>query len=247
MAKMVGLSRSIKLEWLNKTVELIKKEKSEAEIKKDLNEHLSFEITSPTVLRKTREILMAIWVKTPEELQKIKGLALEIYDNDNVNRLVIHWCMMLLAYPVFSDVCALIGKLTDIQETFTTAWLKQKLFDLWGERTTLLHSTDKILQTLKYIGAIENKKKGEYRILSVDINDEAVKSLIVLTIIAMKSKAYYEISELSQVYQMFPFNYSIPHELLHRSDLFTLNNFGGKVVVTSVSLLRKNQYYCLNH
>lgn len=232
MAKVVGLSRPIKLEWLNKTVELIKQGKTEVEMKNDLNEYLSFEITSPTNLRKTREILLSIWVKTPEKFKRIRSLALEIYDNENVNRLVIHWCMILLAYPVFYDVCSLIGKLTDIQETFTTVWLKQKLFDLWGERTTLLHSVDKMLQTLKYLGVIENEKIGKYRILTIDINNEITNSLIVLTIIAIKSKAYYEISELSQVPEMFPFKYSISHELLHHSDLFTLNNFGGKVVVT---------------
>lgn len=231
MAKMVGLSRPIKLEWLNKTVELIKLGKTEAEISKELKDYLSYEIKDETNLVKTKSSLMKIWVKTPDELSKIRALALEIFDNDNVNKLIVHWCMILLAYPVFSDVCLLIGKLTDIQDTFTTAWIRQKLFDLWGERTTLLHSTNKMLQTLKYIGAIENKKMGEYKILSIDINDDVAKSLIVLTIIAMKSKAYYEIAELSQVPQMFPFRYSISHELLHFSDLFTLNNFGGKVVV----------------
>lgn len=231
MAKMVGLSRGIKLEWLNKTVDLIKQGKTDAEIKNDLNEYLSFEITSPTNLRKTREILLTIWVNTPEELQNIKSLALEVFENDNGNRLISHWCMMLLAYPIFSDVCALIGKLTNIQKSFTAAWLTQKLFDFWGERTTLLHSTGKILQTLKYLGAIESIKNGEYKILSVDISNEAAKSLIILTIIALKNNAYYEISELSQVPQMFPFNYSISNELLHNSDLFKLNNFGGKIVV----------------
>ena len=59
------------------------------------------------------------------------------------------------------------------------------------------------------------------------------KSLIVLTIISLKSKAYYEISELSEIPQMFPFNYSIPHELLHNSEIFTLSNFGGKIVLTA--------------
>ena len=232
MAKMVGLSRSIKLEWLNKTVELIKEGKTETEIKEALNEYLSFEITSPTNLRKTREILLAIWVRTPGEYNNIKNLALEIYENENVNRLVIHWCMILVTYPIFCDVCALIGKLADIQDTFTTAWLKQKLVDLWGERTTLLHSSDKILQTIKFMGAIENEKTGLYKITSCDVMDDATRNLIVLTIIALNSKAYYEISELSQVPQMFPFNYSVSCELLHGSDLFTLNNFGGKVVVT---------------
>lgn len=232
MAKMIGLSRPIKLEWLNKTVELIRLERTEEEISKELKEYLSFEIKDETNLNKTRSSLMKIWVKTPDEVSKIKALALEIYDNESANKLTIHWCMILLAYPVFSDVCSLIGKLTDIQETFTTAWLKQKLLDLWGERTTLLYSIDKMLQTLKYLGAIENDKKGEYKVLSYDVKSEKEIILILLTIIATNIKAYYEISELSQVPYMFTFNYSVPHELLHNSDLFTLNNFGGKIVVT---------------
>ncbi|WP_243186893.1 hypothetical protein [Clostridium muellerianum] len=232
MAKIVGLSRPIKLEWLNKAVDLLKQGKSEEEIKNELNEYLSFEITSPTNLRKTREILMTIWIKTPDEFVSIKKLALELYDNENVNKILIHWCMILLTYPVFLDVCALIGKLIDIQETFTTAWLKQKLFDIWGERTTLLHSVDKMLQTLKCLGVVENQKKGEYKASLIDIKNEKAVTLILLAIIATNSKAYYEIAELSQVPYMFPFSYSVSHELLYSSDLFVLNNFGGKVVVT---------------
>lgn len=235
MAKLVGLSRAIKIEWLNKTVELIKEGKTEAEIKSDLNEYLSYEISSPTNLRKTREILLAIWVRTPDEYKNIKTLALKLFETDTkcINKLVAHWCMLLLTYPIFSDVCALIGKLVDIQDTFTTAWLKQKLFDLWGERTTLLHSSDKILQTLRYLGTIENEKVGVHKIVSVNVSDDTARSVIALTILALNRKAYYEISELSQVPQMFPFQYSVSCELVHKSELFTLSNFGGKVVVTS--------------
>lgn len=233
MGKLVGLSRPIKLEWLNKTAELVKLGKGETEIKKDLHDYLSFEISSPTNLRKTREILMAIWVRTPDEFADIKRLGIEIYNENKEDRLVIHWCMMLLTYPVFSDVTSLIGKLTDIQDTFTTSWLKQKLFDLWGERTTLLHSIDKILQTLKYINGIQNVKRGEYKVNNYDINNEALKSLIVLTIISLDKNSYFQVSELSNIPQLFPFNYSISYEMLHNSSLFDLNNFGGSVVVTS--------------
>ena len=62
MAKMVGLSRKLKLPWLKYTVDLVADGTSESEIKDKLNEYLSYEIESPTVLRKTREILMNIWV-----------------------------------------------------------------------------------------------------------------------------------------------------------------------------------------
>ena len=233
MAKMVGLSRPIKIEWLNKTVELIKEGKTTDEISKELKFYLSFEVKDETNLNKTRSSLIKIWVKTPDEYNEIKEHALKIYDNENTNRLLVHWCMMLLVYPVFSDTTSLIGKMADIQGTFTTSWLKQKLLDLWGERTTLLYSVDKILQTLKNIGAIENIKQGEYKIKNYEIQNEAEKSLIVMTIIAIKIKAYYEVTELSEISQMFPFKYNISHELLQNSDLFILNNFGGKVVVTA--------------
>ena len=61
MAKPVGLSRKITLKWLNKAVDLLSENLSEEDYKAKMNEYLSFEIESPTVLRKTREILMRVW------------------------------------------------------------------------------------------------------------------------------------------------------------------------------------------
>jgi hypothetical protein len=233
MAKMIGLSRSIKLEWLNKTVELVLESKDETQIKYELNEYLSFEIKSPIILRKTREILTNIWVRTPNDLSIIKQLALEAYKDEKSNKLALHWSMMLITYPVFCDVCALIGKLTNIQDTFTTSWLKEKLFEMWGERTTLFHSSDKILQTLKLFGAIENEKVGVYHIKKHPITDVKTIQVLLLAILHLRERAYYEIAELSSLPQAFPFEYNVSYELLHGSNLFTLSNFGGKIVLTA--------------
>ena len=233
MAKMIGLSRSIRLEWLNKTAELVLEGKDETQIKDELNEYLSFEIKSPTNLRKTREILTNIWVRTPDELSTLKQQALEAYKDEKSNKLALHWSMMLVAYPVFCDVCALIGKLTNIQDTFTTSWLKEKLFEMWGERTTLLHSSGKILQTLKLIGAIKNEKVGVYRINKYPVTDAKTIQVLLLAILHLKERAYYEIAELSSVPQAFPFEYIVSLEWLYNSDLFTLSNFGGKIVLTA--------------
>lgn len=231
MAKMVGLSRSIKLEWLNKVADLVAEGKSEQEIKNELNEYLSFEIKSPTNLRKTREILMYIWLKSGDEYRELRSKALEVYKLERSNKLAIHWCLMLAAYPVFADVCSLLGKLTNIQDTFTTSWLKEKLFEVWGERSTLLHSSDKILQTLKYIGAIENLKVGTYQTKKYLINDSETITLLIMTILLTNEKAYFEVAELANTPQMFPFEFVVSHEWLHNSNCFSLNNFGGKVVL----------------
>lgn len=229
MVKMIGLSRAIKVEWLNKTVELIKQGKTELEIKYLLNEYLSFEISSPTNLRKTREILMSIWVRTPNEYISIREHALDAFDKTE-DKLSVHWCMILLSYPVFVDVCSMIGKMADIQGTFTTSWLKQKLFDVWGERTTLYHSTDKILQTLKNIGAIKNVKVGQYRIEN-RITSPTLITLLTWTILTVGEQAYYGVGDLSQVPFMFPFDYTVTYEVLYNTPMFTLNSYRGDVKV----------------
>ena len=137
MAKIVGLSRNLKLQWLNKVVELASSNLTEQEIKDQLNEYLSFEISSPTNLRKTREILMNIWVYENDISNKLREEAISIVRDMPEYALAAHWCMMLATYPVFVDMCKLIGRLSEFQDEITLSQIKQKLYDEWGERTTL--------------------------------------------------------------------------------------------------------------
>ena len=78
MAKMVGLSRKLRLPWLKYTVDLVATGMEESEIKDKINEYLSFEIQSPTVLRKTREILMNIWVYENQYTLDLKDEAIRL-------------------------------------------------------------------------------------------------------------------------------------------------------------------------
>lgn len=64
----------------------------------------------------------------------------------------------LAAYSVFQDMCRLIGKISEFEETITTKQLKQKLFDEWRERSTLFHSSDKLIATLKALEALDSEK-----------------------------------------------------------------------------------------
>jgi len=233
MAKMVGLSRGLKSEWLDKTVNLVLAGLSENEIKDELNEYLSFEIKSPTNIRKTREILMNLWVYLNEDMDDIRNDAIIAFKTGKGSKMALHWCMILLCYPVFVDICGLIGKLTVIQDTFTTAWLKDKLFEEWGERATLYNSSDKILQTIKNLGAIENQSVGVYLIKQYPVLDDATIKVLVKTTLALKQKAYYEITEISSVSQMFPFVFDVTHEWIYNAGCFTLTNFGGKAVLMS--------------
>ena len=236
MSKVIGMSRNINFEWLNEVANLVLAEKREIEIKESLNEYLSFSISSPTNLRKTREILMNIWVRTEEKDIKVKKLALEIFNtNKSSNKLVAHWCMMLLSYPVFGDIVTVIGKMADKQFDITTAQVKTRMFDVWGERSTLYHSIDKNIKTLKDIGTLDTIKTGLYKVEGFNIEDERAVTLIVATLLILKDKLYMRLEELENSYEFYPFKYNLDLEILQTSGLFSFDKFGGEIVISKIN------------
>lgn len=232
MAKMVGLSRNIKLQWLNKVVELVREGLSEKEIKESLNEYLSFEIESPTNIRKTREILMNIWVYENDQLKKIKPYALDLINKHSEYSLEIHWCMMMAAYPVFVDMCKLIGKISEFQDEITLAQLKQKLFDDWGERTTLYHSIDKLVSTLKAFGVIQSNKPGKYQINKHKVSNSTIVAFMAYSVMTIDDNGYYTISDIHSTNCFFPFEYLLEKETIYEDERFSINNFGGEMSVS---------------
>ena len=228
---MVGLSRNLKLAWLNQAVELVSSDLTENEIKEKLNEYLGFEIGSPTNIRKTREILMYIWHYENEYTEKLRPTALELIKKYPDYTLEIHWCMMLAAYPVFMDMCKLIGKMSEFQDEITLAQLKQKLFDEWGERTTLYHSIDKLVSTLKEIGVLTCDKPGKYHISKHKVTKDEISSFMVYTMMNVDDSGYYSFQELNASTYLFPFDYRVTKETLLTDERFVMNNFGGELSI----------------
>lgn len=232
MAKMVGLSRNLKPQWLKKTVELVMAGLEENEIKDQLNEYLSFEIESPTNLRKTREILMNIWVYENDYTAFLKEAGLKLIEADPDNALPVNWFMMMAAYPVFVDMCKLIGKMTEFEETITLAQIKQKLFDEWGERTTLFHSIDKLVATLKAMEVLECKKVGNYSVKKHQIAKSETVNYMLYAMMKIDDAGYYSFIELKDSVYLFPFSYTVSKEALLMDKRFDLNTFGGELSVS---------------
>ena len=231
MAKTVGLSRNIKMQWLNKAVALLYDNLEETEYKSALNEYLGFEIGSAINIRKTREILMHLWFYKDDETNDIRELGLSLIRAYPDYALPIHWCMILITYPVFADVCKLIGRISDFQEEITLAQLKQKLFDEWGERTTLFHSTDKIIMTMKDMGVLSCEKPGKYHIQKYPISNEQIVNFMLLVAIKVGGNSYYTLPDLTNIGVLFPFEYRMNKEQLITDDHFVINNFGGEITV----------------
>ena len=232
MAKMVGLSRNLKLPWLNEVVRLYAEGLDDNQIKEKLNEYLSFEIGSPTVLRKTREILMNIWVYENDYTAALRDEALRLFQKDSDYALPVHWCMMLAAYPVFQDMCRLIGKIGEFEETITTKQIKQKLFDEWGERSTLYHSSDKLISTLKALEALDSEKTGVYSIKKHEFSKPEIVNFLLYAMMKIDDAGYYSLLDLENSVYLFPFQYNVSKEAILMDDRFTTGSFGGELSIS---------------
>ena len=223
----------IQAQWMDIASNLLSEGLSEEEYKNELNNYLSFEISSPTNLRKTREILMRIWFYEDDSTaKKIREDAIRLKAKYPDEKFVINWCMLLINYPVFSDLSKMIGRISEFNDCIKPSQLKQKLFDEWGERTTLYHSTDKIIATMKDLGAIVANTPGSYTVIKHRISkDEPIAFLLRVAMIIDKG-SYYEFTELSCFNNLFPFEYIVSKEYILTDDHFMATHFAGEITIS---------------
>lgn len=116
MAKIVGLSRNIKMNWMSYAASSLRDVNDLNEAKSVLDEYLAAEIKSPDNLRKAKDILIHIWLKSDDGLRKEAFNLVESFPEDKV---AIFWCMLLPVYPVFDDICNTMGKILHFQDEVT--------------------------------------------------------------------------------------------------------------------------------
>ena len=173
--------------------------------------------------------MISIWSYENEDLTQLRKDALATINTDSDNALAANWALMLVAYPVFADICKLVGKMSEYQDEITLSQLKQKMFDEWGERTTLYHSMDKIIATLKDFGVLKSDRPGKYVVTKKKIKNDSVTLLLLKAAMKSSGEHYYSIPSLSNMSVLFPFEYTPKMEVLLNDKSITNLSFDGKV------------------
>lgn len=231
MAKMVGMNVVVKEGWTKKAIALLSENLTEEEYKAALNEHLSFEIDSAINLRKAREILMRVWYRDTEGVEKLQkeGRDLAIKYPDHLA--AINWCMTALVFPAFADIARLMGKMFEFQDEITTTQIKQKMFDEWGETGTLQTVVAKIIGTMREIGGIKSEKTGRQEAATIEVKDEEIVSFMIQVAMTLDGSSYYAFSSLTDFPFLFPFQYRVSKEMLMADDRFVLSTFDSTLSV----------------
>lgn len=231
MAKMVGFACAIRTPWLKKTMEMLSENLDETAFKQELNEYLSFEIDSPTRLRKTREILMNIWYYESEDIDPFRKEALNLIEKYPDYFEAINLCLLYLAYPVVADICKFMGRIFEYNDEVTNATLKQKLYDEWGERGTLETTSRRVTLTLKELNILENNTRTRYKLNKKEIIPATVVDFLLTVAMKLDGNSYYLFAELNEFEVLFPFAFQASKEALLKDDRFITTQFDGELTI----------------
>ncbi len=161
----IGFDRLIRLRWLDRAALLAAELRDAEALHQAMLAQLAGELPGEDARRKTANVLTRIWWRVPDEHVSLRDGALaQIKECTPEERLMYHWGMCLLAYPIFRDVAATTGRLLRLQGTFRQAQVVSRISAEWGNRTTLDTAVPRIVLSMADWGVLELAgEKGIYR------------------------------------------------------------------------------------
>ena len=154
-----GFSRYITLDWLNETARLTIELDNPDGVKETLNQ-IIFEIEGNEAKRKTIDVLTRTWTRVEKEHIDLQRQALELFLKAyGRERIILHWGMLILAYPIFHDVTEQIGRLSNLQGYTTVNQVTRSIKKDWGDRTTLNRTVGRIFQSIQNWKILQQNEK----------------------------------------------------------------------------------------
>lgn len=235
MLKQVGFLQYIQKDWLDATVAFYQNCQNIDEIKANLNNLIISDVPKSEERRKTIDVLTRTWIRVPKNHQNLRNTALEIYDElEPDERIILHWGMLLLAYPFFHDVVKKIGIILRIQDNFTPSQLRNKLVSSWGHRTTIIRAIDRVIQSLKNWKVLVSDNRSIKSTTKLKIKNEVLCLWFLEAIFTSKKVDSIFFDKLISSAVLFPFELLIPMYKIKQSENFEYAIHGMNVEILSL-------------
>lgn len=168
-AKMVGIGRLVRLEWLEETASLVAAGNDKKAVHDALNRLLLDKISpGGNAPRSGREkaitVLIKTWLIVPAGLEPLRDDGLELLNETGVpDRMAVHWGMLLAAYPFWGAVGAHTGRLLRLQGHAAAPQVQRRIREEYGERRGVERAARYVLRSFVAWGALkETGTPGAY-------------------------------------------------------------------------------------
>ncbi|MBP6974021.1 MAG: hypothetical protein KBB67_13260 [Syntrophorhabdus sp.] len=204
MGRSVVFTRSISLDLLNEVYEeyISGLTKSESTLK--LEAIIGQSIRDKDNIKKTRAILQNLWfVDTDWFHDEASATALYL---KHIERLPVHWAVLLVTYPIFSDLCIVLGQLFELKDVVSATQIKEEIFNKWGARSTLDSSLSRNLKSLRDMDTLKRAEKHTtYEKITHKVSDTKVVALLFAAIMQATEQQYMTWESFITHPAIFPF------------------------------------------
>jgi hypothetical protein len=166
----VGIDRVIRLEWLERTANLLLAGNDIQTITTEMERELAKLLPSsnPRIrgsISKTMTVLLRTWVKVPDQLCQFRDAGLELLRrHPREIQVAIHWGVLMAVYPFWAAVALDTGRLLRLQGTVGAAQVQRRLREQYGERETVSRRVRYVLRSFVEWGVLtEAGRKGVYK------------------------------------------------------------------------------------
>lgn len=180
------------------------------------------DVTGVKARKNVITILLKTWYPVEDEHVLLRDSILDEFDNlTQAERLLVHFGMLLLAYPFFKDVILEFGRVFKLQDTVSTTAIKKRIKEGYGDRRRVDVAVSAVLTTLKNWGVIVSLKQNEIKIADkIAINNPHMQRFIIEVLLKVLNHEALPIDVLQNHIIFFPFQYDFDlFELRQKKEL----------------------------
>lgn len=151
----IGIKQAIRLEWMQKTANLLMAGLDAKTVRQELHEFLSNRKGSgsegergDTSRTQVVNMLMKIWVTPEIELLPFRDAALAFLQQNPSMSQPIHWAVISAAYPFWFSVARQVGRLLALQNQVTQSQIFSRLKEQYGDRQTVSRYARYVIRSL---------------------------------------------------------------------------------------------------
>lgn len=183
----IGIKQLIRLEWLNRTLSLLLAGMSADEIRQDLTDYLADKKPSGGIGErgdKTYTLAIAIlsaWFEPAIQWQSLRDkLLAQARQLPPEEWMVLHWALMLAAYPFWFNVAIQTGRVCALQEKITRKQIFDRMIERYGERSTILRYARYVIRSFNAWNILDDTEiRGCYQKgASIPISDPQIMGLL---------------------------------------------------------------------
>lgn len=243
--RIIGIKQTIRLEWMEKTANLILAGLPAEKVRQELTRYLANRRGSGLELPRSEHdcrlavaILMNCWVNPLPKLPEIEDLrtqGLLLLREGVEDHTAIHFGILCAAYPYWFNIAVQTGRLFNLQDAVTASQIVTRLKEIYGDRQTIMRTSRYVLRSFIAWDLIrDSARKGNYiKSEPIHIHDMRNVAFLLLSAFYAMGNPQADFNVILHSPAFFAFNMpSIAAETLHQlSDNIEIAQIGADVLV----------------